>query len=156
MCRLRLALDCPFPLNGTKTMVDRGLHHYCRPKPAYDAGGSDTPDVCLFADVIMPSAERTGNDRPITLLTRKRREMKIICFGICSVHQGSIPGHRRPGSRLDRRTIIRSSNLGHRPSSKHYASPVLRIISFGSFPSLSKSAHLAVSSSGSSPGSKSG
>jgi hypothetical protein len=47
------------------------LNHEFRHEAADDADGSDTPDVCLFADLIMPSAERAGNDRPVTLLTKE-------------------------------------------------------------------------------------
>ena len=72
--------------------------------------------------------------------------MEIICFGVRSVHQGSIPGHRRCSFRLNRRTIIRSRNLRHRPSSKHYAIACTKDHLIGSFTSLSKSEHLAVSS----------
>jgi hypothetical protein len=82
-------------------MLRGRLNREFRHETASDTGSAYFSDVCLFADVIMPSAERAGNHRPMTLLTRSCREMKIIRFGIRSVHQGSIPGHRRCGFRLD-------------------------------------------------------
>ena len=110
---LRPVLDFAIPLDRAKTMFDGRFKRNFRPETASETGGAHVPDVCLFADVIMPRAHKSGDDRPVTLRTNEGREMQIVGRGFSARCQGAVPGHRRHRSGVSNWNVSHHRNLRH-------------------------------------------